>query len=183
MRTDTQIPTKKPGQMTKKDLLEVYEKYNLPLYRYSVRLLGDKSMAEDCVAETFSRFLQVVKNGGGPKQNIQAYLYRVAHNWITDYYRRGLPVEELDPGIPDPFKGPGALLAKKQESEKVRRAMLSLTSVQRQVIQLHFYEEWSYREIAEALGKTEEAIRALQHRALMALRGLLLEQEDNNRDG
>jgi RNA polymerase sigma-70 factor, ECF subfamily len=183
MQTDMQITSKEPVRMERKDLIGVYEQYSHPLYRYSVRMLGDEDLAEECVAETFSRFLQAVKNGGGPKENVQAYLYRVAHNWITDFYRRSPQMEALDPGIPDTYDSPLALMAKKQERERVRKALLRLTSEQRQVIQLHFFEDWSYHEIAEAMGKTAEAIRALQHRALTALKGLLIEQEDKNQDG
>src|SRR5574338_47947 len=67
---------------------EIYDSYSPGVFRYAVRLLGDVDLAEECVAETFSRFLKVLHNGGGPKDYLQAYLYQVAHHWITDYYRR-----------------------------------------------------------------------------------------------
>ena len=72
-------------------LAEIYDQYSPGLYRYAMRLLGDVQLAEDCVAETFSRFLRVLHAGGGPREYLQAYLYRVAHNWITDQYRRTNP--------------------------------------------------------------------------------------------
>ena len=70
---------------------EIYDLYSGKLYAYSMRLLGSQDLAEECVAETFSRFLLALKNGGGPQEYLQAYLYRVAHNWITDTYRRQPP--------------------------------------------------------------------------------------------
>jgi RNA polymerase sigma-70 factor (ECF subfamily) len=73
-------------------LAEIYDQYSPKLYRYAIRLLGDDTQAEDCVAETFSRFLNALQQGGGPKEHLQAYLYRIAHNWITDQYRRQSPV-------------------------------------------------------------------------------------------
>jgi RNA polymerase sigma-70 factor (ECF subfamily) len=73
---------------SKQDLVGIYEEHSPGIYRYSVRLLGDRDLAEDCVSETFSRFLHAVRQGGGPRDNLRAYLYRVAHNWITDHYRR-----------------------------------------------------------------------------------------------
>ena len=73
-------------------LTEIYDQYSHKLYNYAVRQLGDADLAEECVAETFARFLRAIKSGGGPEKYLQAYLYRVAHNWITDLYRRQPPL-------------------------------------------------------------------------------------------
>jgi DNA-directed RNA polymerase specialized sigma24 family protein len=64
--------------LDKNALVEIYEQYNPKIYRYAFRLLGDAELAEECVSETFSRLLQIVKKGGGPGEYIQAYLYRCA---------------------------------------------------------------------------------------------------------
>jgi RNA polymerase sigma-70 factor, ECF subfamily len=73
-------------------LAEVYDQYSPEFFAYSARLLGCSEDAEECVAETFSRFLRALKNGGGPRDHLRAYLYRIAHNWITDRYRQQPPV-------------------------------------------------------------------------------------------
>ena len=160
------------------DLIELYEQYSPRLYRYSVRLLDDSDLAEECVAETFSRFLQALKKGGGPHDNVQAYLYRVAHNWINDYYR-SRPMDELEPELEDEkLESPLHVVAENQQKETVRKALFQLTPEQRQVITLRFYEEWAHDEIGVLIGKTSQATRALQHRALATLRKLLVEQED-----
>jgi RNA polymerase sigma-70 factor, ECF subfamily len=160
------------------DLIELYEQYSPRLYRYSVRLLDDSDLAEECVAETFSRFLQALKKGGGPHDNVQAYLYRVAHNWINDYYR-SRPMEELEPELEDEkLESPLHVVTENQQKEIVRKALFQLTPEQRQVITLRFYEEWPHDEIGQLIGKTSQATRALQHRALETLRKMLVEQED-----
>ena len=69
-------------------LSAIYDRYNNGLYYYALRLLSDTVIAEDCVAETFSHLLKVLKSGGGPRDNLKGYLYRCVHNWVTDYYRR-----------------------------------------------------------------------------------------------
>src|SRR5512146_2939232 len=69
-------------------LTEIYDRWSPGLYRYALRLLGEADLAEECVADTYSRFLQILRDGGGPREFLQAYLYRTAHNWITDHYRR-----------------------------------------------------------------------------------------------
>jgi RNA polymerase sigma factor (sigma-70 family) len=77
--------------LTKKDLVEIYEKFSPQLFAYAFRLLGDSQVAEDCVSETFSRFLKVIQEALHLRENLKAYLYRISHNWIMDYYRKGHP--------------------------------------------------------------------------------------------
>jgi RNA polymerase sigma-70 factor, ECF subfamily len=178
MQTETYLLTNEALPLDKRDLVEIYERYNLPLFRYASRLLGNADLAEECVAETFSRLLQAFKAGGGPRDNVQAYLYRVAHNWVTDYYRSNRKSLPLDMDLPaDPFENPSAVVSFHLERERVRQALFRLNPEQRQVIVLRFFEDWPHDEIAALVGKTAEATRALQHRALAALRKMLIEQE------
>lgn len=167
---------------TKQDLIGIYEEYSPGIYRYAIRLLGDETTAEDCVSETFSRFLQAIRKGGGPTENARAYLYRVAHNWITDFYRRQpLPHQSLEPLEPiDTVSNPSMMLSEKMERERVRVALLNLSPEQQQVIQLRFLENWSHEEVAEVLGKTIDATRSLQYRALVSLRRMLIETDDED---
>jgi RNA polymerase sigma-70 factor, ECF subfamily len=164
----------------KQALVDIYEQHSLELFRYAFRMLGDSDMAEDCVAETFSRFLRVVNENRQQVAEVRPYLYRVAHNWITDHFRRQpLPHLMLDDDMQaDPEGNPSHLVAQKLERERLRSALLCLPPDQRQVIELRFLEEWSHEAVAAATGKTAEATRALQHRALAALRRLLLDKED-----
>jgi RNA polymerase sigma-70 factor (ECF subfamily) len=165
-------------QYTRQVLIAIYEEYNAELYRYAYRMLDDPDMAEDCVSETFSRFLRVVRDGTAPVENVRAYLYRVAHNWVTDHYRRQpLPPLSLDTDRhEEPNSNPSILVAVELERERIRAALLRLPPEQRQVIELRFLENWSHKEVAIALGKTEEATRALQHRALATLRRYLVDE-------
>jgi RNA polymerase sigma-70 factor, ECF subfamily len=160
-------------------LTAIYQRYSPGIYRYAMRHLGDDCLAEDCVAETFSRFLKALRAGQGPQNHLQAYLYRIAHNWITDCYRRQPPpLFDLD----DSMKEGDHLLPEAQtdtdmEQQQIRLALRSLTPDQRQVIALRFIEGWENDEVASALEKPVGAIRALQFRALNTLRRLLLREE------
>jgi RNA polymerase sigma-70 factor (ECF subfamily) len=164
-------------------MIAIYEQHNAELFRYAYRLLDDSALAEDCVSETFSRFLKAVRDGLGPVENVRAYLYRVAHNWITDYFRRQpLPLLSLDSELhAGPDANPSLLVANEMERESVRLALLRLSPEQRQVIELRFIEDWSHDAVAAALGKSVEATRTLQHRALIALRRSLLEDVSSTR--
>jgi RNA polymerase sigma-70 factor (ECF subfamily) len=168
--------------ISKQDLVSIYEQYSPGLYRYAYRLLGDSNQAEEAVSETFSRFLQAIRNGGGPSANIQAYLYRVTHNYITDMYRRQPPQSISLEGehYVDELSNPVHLATKEFEQERIRKALLQLAPDQRRVIMLRVLEDWSHEEVASALGKTVEATRALQYRALSALRRLLIENEEDS---
>jgi RNA polymerase sigma-70 factor (ECF subfamily) len=159
-------------------LARIYDTHSPGLYRYAMRLLGDHSLAEDCVAETFSRFLQALRAKRGPDSFLQAYLYRMAHNWIVDQYRRNpiqpmeLTEEHLDEKA-DPEKD--ASLHMRQE--RLRMSLKKLTPDQQQVIALKYLEGWENEEIAQALKKPVGAIKSMQHRALATLQRTLSGEE------
>lgn len=157
-------------------LAEIYDLYSPRLYRYAVRLLGDPCLAEDCVAETFSRFLQALRDRRGPNDYLQAYLFRSAHNYVVDYFRRQPVIQELNEDSPDRESTEQNADAKIRQ-QRVRAAMLELTSDQQQVIALKFLEGWENEEIAHALKKPIGAVKSLQHRALSHLQKILLDEE------
>lgn len=160
-------------------LAEVYDLYSPGLYRYALRLLGEESLAEECLAETFSRFLSALRRGSGPGGHLQAYLYRVAHNWITDLYRRSPPPPlQLDESLSASEPTPGEELEQAQILSQVSCALTRLTLDQRQVIVLRYMEEMSSEEIAKTVGKPVGAVKSLQHRGLAALRRMLSGQEE-----
>ena len=171
------ITLKTAAVLDKQALADIYEHYNADIFRYACRLLGDRDLAEDCVAETFSRFLLSVRRGSQP-DNVRAYLYRAAHNWVIDQHRRKpLPDFSLEESLrADPEGNPAQQVAKEMERQRVSAALLRLPAEQRQVIELRFMEDWSHDEVASALGKTIEATRTLQHRAVNALRQMLSEE-------
>jgi RNA polymerase sigma-70 factor (ECF subfamily) len=157
-------------------LAEAYRLFSPGLYRYAMRLLGNAGLAEECVADTFERMLKSLNRGRGPRRHLKSYLYRIAHNWVTDRYRRyppnPLPLDELR--LNHPGEGPEAEMVRNQDCERARFALLSLTPDQRQVIMLKFLEGWKNPEIARALDKPVGAVKSLQHRGLAALRRLLM---------
>ena len=122
------------------------------------------------MAETFERFLQAVHRGGGAREHLQAYLYRVAHNWITDYYRRQPPPsEELSQNLESISDLPQAAVDH-MENESLRKALMRLTPDQRQAITLKYMEGWPNKQISSALNKSVGAVKALQQRGLNALK-------------
>lgn len=160
-------------------LAEIYDTYSPGIFRYTMRLTGDENTAEDCVADTFAKFLHALQNHGGPTDHLQAYLYRIAHNWITDRYRDPLPpetslTEELSENKPEILQ----IVQENLERQRVRQSLFQLTTEQRQVISLKYLEGWDNADIAAAMQKPIGAVKALQHRALQTLRNILGFTED-----
>lgn len=167
-------------QLEGQALAEIYDAHNEALYRYALRLLGRVTLAEDCVSETFARFLQVLQKGKGPKNYLKAYLFRIAHNWVTDFYRRGgpetYPVDDVIGLASD--DNPAASAFANLQKHRVRAALRDLTPDQRAVISLKYYEGWENAEVAAMLNKPVGAIKSLQHRALAALKRILVDEDD-----
>ncbi len=166
------------AQLDQQALTHIYEALSPALYRYAYRLLGNARDAEDIVAETFHRWLLALQHGRGPDRHLSAYLYRVAHNLITDRYRRRPPADvELDETLEAADDDPAETAAHRIAQARARSALWLLTADQRQVILLKYFEGLSNEEVAATLDKPVGAVKSLQHRALDAMRrALSLEQ-------
>lgn len=156
-----------------KALAKIYDLYSPELYRYAARFLGDPCVAEDCVADTFSRFLKAIRAKRGPKDYLRAYLYRIAHNWVADYYRRAPDVVELKDTQPDNDNSPEENAALRIRQTQTRKAILKLTPDQQQVVALKYLQGMNNEEIAQTLHKPVGAVKSLQHRALVRLEKIL----------
>ena len=174
--SNEQVLLQKASRMNTQALAEIYDTYSPGIYRYGMRLLGDVSLAEDCVADTFARFLKSLQERHGPCDNLQAYLYRIAHNWIVDHYRRNGNTVELDTTVRSEADIPEEEAAKRIRQQQVRKAIRHLTPDQQQVISLKYLEEWSNEEVALAVKKPIGAVKSIQHRALKSLHKLLAEK-------
>jgi RNA polymerase sigma-70 factor (ECF subfamily) len=160
-------------------LAQVYDTYSLGIHRYALRLLGDQALAEECTAETFSRFLHALKIGSGPRDHLQAYLYRVAHNWIVDQYRREPSAAlELIEDMPEKADLPEEEAAKSERWKQLQQALMRLTPDQQQVITLKYLEGWDNEEIARALKKPVGSVKSLQHRALRTMDRMLTGKDE-----
>jgi RNA polymerase sigma-70 factor (ECF subfamily) len=180
---DIEVPSdlellQRARQFDAQALAQIYDLHSPGLHRYAMRLLGDQVLAEDCVAETFSRFLQALQANRGPTDYLQAYLYRVAHNWVVDHYRREPPpADVLTEELRDHQAGPEEEAGRRLRQERLRTALKQLTPDQQQVIALKFLEGWENEAIARSLKKPVGAVKSLQHRALATLQRILQDED------
>ena len=150
-------------------LAELCEHFYPKVYRYILPRVATREDAEDLAGEVFVR---VMKSLPRQKGFFPAWLYRIARNLVTDYYRRRgvrqetAVTEELASSEPDPTDG-----AERAEVQNLlERAVRRLTLEQQEVIRLRFVEGYDTSEIARIQGKSAGAVRAIQFRALKALR-------------
>ncbi len=155
----------------------IYDQYNDRIYSYIYHRVGHAEIAEDLTGQVFMRMLEAIRTGHAWRASFSGWLYRIAHNLVVDYYRRRgrATFVDLDDAAPiqahhgDPVHATENLL----DRERLRAAISQLTEEQAQVITLRFTEEFSIAEVAEMMGKTEGAIKALQYRAVLALRRVM----------
>jgi RNA polymerase sigma-70 factor (ECF subfamily) len=150
----------------------IHGRYFPELYRYARYRLGDPATAEDVASEALVRLLEAVAAGSGPTTSLRGWLLGTAANLINDHLRRrygrpeGLLSEQMAADEPTPHD-------RVEGSEKmraVRAAMLQLTVDQQHVLALRFGSGYSLEETAAILKKKSNAVKALQFRALAALR-------------
>jgi RNA polymerase sigma-70 factor (ECF subfamily) len=160
-------------------LAEIYDRYAEPIYRYLYRYLGDAAQAEDLTSEVFLRLLSVLNTPRAPRDQIQGWLYRVAHNLAMDWFRQQAKGGTLAPNesLPAEANSPLAQLEKRQAQGRLRAAIRELTVDQQRVLLLRFGQGCKIAEVAQLMGKSEGAVKILQHRAIRRLRKLLAPEE------
>jgi len=150
---------------------ELYEINFERVYGFVARRVGDRDAAEDLTSEVFHKALANLRLFEWRGAPFAAWLLRIAANAIAD--RVGRVGKEL--AVEDPPELAADTTADIDLEEEERRARLfrlvdELPADQRRVIVLRFAEEKSIREIAEALGRSEGAVKQLQFRGLENLR-------------
>jgi RNA polymerase sigma-70 factor (ECF subfamily) len=156
-------------------LAEIYDRYAESIYRYLYRYLGDAAQAEDLTSEVFLKLLEVTGTRRAPREQLQGWLYRVAHNLAMDRFRRQArrPNLALNEELVADSDLPSITVEKRMDRQRLRVAIGQLTSAQQQVILLRFAEGFKVAEVAELMGKSQGAVKILQHRAVKRLRKLL----------
>lgn len=155
-------------------LATLFERHHVRVYRFCVRIIGNRQTAEDLVQDVFMRMLKYRATfrddvAFGP------WMFRIARNACTDHLRRvareGSPYGPSAASIEDlPASDRDAAEADSDRAELVRRALLSLPLERREVLVLSRYEFKSYEEIAHALGCSVGAVKVRAHRAIKQLR-------------
>jgi RNA polymerase sigma-70 factor (ECF subfamily) len=149
----------------------LYDRYSPAIYRYLYRRCGDAALAEDLTGTTFLRMLEAIDESQAWTQSFSGWLYRIAHNLLTDHLRARSrhPESELPESLAGSIR-PEERIGRLLETDTVREAINRLKAEYAEVLILRFAEGLSHARVAEHLGKSEGAVKVMQHRALKALR-------------
>jgi len=157
-------------------LSRLYEAYFDRIYRYIALRIQNEMEAEDITQQVFMKMLQAIPTYKVKGTPFSSWIYRIAHNQVIDFLRQQNKKATLDiEGLPLPDTGedPQHLMEKQADIERLKRATKKLTPAQQEVLSLRFAAELSIAECAAIMGKSEGAIKALQHSAVLALRKAL----------
>jgi len=169
MSEDSTTETKPTAAM----IGSLYEEYYDRIVRYIFVRIGDQSEAENLGGDVFLRALRSLDSYRGRKEQMRAWLFKVAHNLVVDYVRKmskrkHVSIDEME--IPDDRLNIDEIVEKKLEVERLSIALKQLTPAQREVISLRFFSGLSSAEVGKMLGKSSGAVREMQRAAVETLR-------------
>ncbi|UCE98010.1 MAG: sigma-70 family RNA polymerase sigma factor [Dehalococcoidia bacterium] len=172
---DEQELVKRAQQHNEEAFSELYELYFDKIYRYISLKIGNRIEAEDMTQQVFIKALHSISSFRWRGFPFSAWLFRIAHNLVVDHFRKKTrqPVSALDDTVIVADDSPEKLAELKLDIEKLAMAVKKLTPAQQEVIALRFSSEFPIAQVAEIMGKSEGAVKALQHSAVVSLRKIL----------
>jgi len=161
---------------------ELYDRYVDLVYRYVYYRVGSAQVAEDLTSETFLRALRRLSSFTWQGRDVGAWFVTIARNLIADHYKSSryrleLTTEDVTTVSESRAQqeGPESAVLEAMQNKVLLEAVKQLNAEQQECIVLRFLQGLSVAETAQAMGKNDGAIKALQYRAIRALGRLLPE--------
>lgn len=156
----------------KQAFAQLYEAYFERIYRYVAFKTGDRIEAEDMTQQVFINAYQSLTAFSWQGKPVGAWFFRIAHNLLVDHLRRKgkRPAVPLNESLAAGNDDPQAAVEQIFDVEQLSLATRQLTKAQREVISLRFAGGLSVAEVARIMGRSQGAVKALQHSAIIALR-------------
>jgi RNA polymerase sigma-70 factor (ECF subfamily) len=157
---------------------QLVESHYASLYRYALRLSGSQADAEDLTQETFLRAQNKLRQLRQPEQ-VRAWLFSILRNAYLQRLRRSdleasVSLEAIEEPCEPDSEMPGPL--PEWDPGQVQKAVSELPEAYRTVLLLYYFEELTYREIAEVLAVPMGTVMSRLARARAYLRGKLTRQ-------
>jgi RNA polymerase sigma-70 factor (ECF subfamily) len=172
---DEESLVQRAQQRDEKAFAQLYEGHFDKIYRYVVLRIGNAIEAEDVTQQVFLNALQSISSFKWKGAPFSSWLFRIAHNQVVDYLRKKTrqATESLDESLVISKSDPQLVVEQRLDIEQLILATKQLTKAQQEVIALRFVSELSTAQVAKVMGKSEGAVKALQHSAIVALRKAL----------
>jgi len=166
---------------------QLYERYVDKIYNYMYYRTGSHYDAEDLTAKVFYQALMHVKRYVERGLPFSAWLYRIAHNLVANWYRsKNRQVINLDEMTASALQHPGEIPEKSFEHQDEQRLLLRLIrrlpEDRQQLVILKFVNQLSNQEIGQIMGRSEGAIKSLYHRTLLTLRELWIQERPSDKE-
>ena len=155
---------------------EIFDRYSARIYNFTFRFLKSSQAAEDATQEVFLKMLKHAQQFHGDAK-LSTWLFSIAANLCRDYLRKSdnkaKEPEETLISLPALTDSPQLVLEKREDEQRVQRALALLTPEQREAILLSRYQGLSYAEIAQIAGCSEGAVKTRVFRAMETLKKAL----------
>ncbi len=155
-------------------LQTLYMRHLDSIYRYFFFQTHDKFLSEDLSQDVFIRVWKAIDHYDEKKGAFTSWMYRIAHNLLIDHYR-GKKALSLKEGLEASYSEDW--LEKLDRDEKIQKIIGALSELPKdyqEVVLLRFFEDLAVEEVAKIVGKSEENIRVIQHRAIRKLKEILI---------
>lgn len=151
----------------------LYDHYQPKIYRFVLIKVGRREDAEDLTHQVFINAWQNISNYKDLGFPFSSWLYRIARNQVIDRYRTKKPEISLEEVDEENFADLGInekSIEEKIQMERVMEAIKELKDDYQDILVMRFVEDLSVRETAVAIGKSEGAVKLMQHRAIKELK-------------
>jgi RNA polymerase sigma-70 factor, ECF subfamily len=182
--SDEQLMINLDGPGVEVALSKLYDRYSRTVFGVGLKILGDRSMAEELVQEVFLKVWRSSNTFDSARGSFSTWLYRVTRSVALDLYRkRGRRIRPVSDGDPylgsarDPSAGPQEVVDESWLSWRVSRALEVLDAPHREVIDLAYFGGLSQREISERTGVPLSTVKTRTASAYKSLREELAVQD------
>ena len=153
----------------------LYDRYRGPLYRYVLRKVGDATTANDLYQGSWEKIIKA-RGSYSASAPFRAWMYRIAHNHVMDYYRQTRPTSGITPDqMEADAPGPADRLAEQGRESDLRAAVNNLPFEQKDVLLLKLDAGLDLRTIADVTGVTQETAKSRLRYAVAKLKAILKE--------
>lgn len=156
----------------------LYDHYLPKIYRFVLLKVNHREEAEDLTHQAFLKAWGNINQYNFKGYSFGAWLYRIAKNITVDYYRSNHSETSLEEVSEIAIEGLslGGAIDKKIEWEGLVKSLKQLKEIEQEVLIMRFVEDLSLKEIAEAIDKSEGAVKLIQHRAINSLKKIVNNQ-------